>query len=200
MPAAVPPVDPAIAIPAGTRVVLELQTPVSTKTAKPGDAIAFVLRQPLLVGDRMLTPVGAQAGGQVVHSQKAGGFGKAGELLLSVKFVESNGVRVALKGLQPLKGADRSRGALAMASVPYAGLFAGFIRGGQIDVPAGTPFIAKVGKPVAFAEFDLASLPMAPVAPVAAVAEQPAVADATPDTAMAPTAPTTPTASAPAQP
>jgi hypothetical protein len=166
VPTAPPAADPAIAIPAGTRLVLELVAPVSSKTATPGEPIAFRLRQPLLLGDRVLMPAGATAGGLVIHAQKAGAYGKAGELLLAVRYVEANGVRIALRALEPIRGTDRSRTVTAVSAglsvVPYAGLLVGFVHGGQINVPAGTPFVAKVAKPVPFAGIDLASLPMAP--------------------------------------
>ncbi len=125
-----------VAVPVDTEVHLVLDAPVSTRTARPGDTFPLHVAEALSFEGRLLIPSGAHAVGQVIHAQKAGAFGKAGELIVTVRYVELDGRRIKLHKMQPRAGRDRSQAGIWVAAA--AGPFAAFVRGGQIDLPAGS--------------------------------------------------------------
>jgi hypothetical protein len=134
--------SPSAVVPKETEVHFALETPVSTATAKPGDVFRLRTTAPVVVDGVERIPAGTPATGQVVHAQKAGAFGKAGELILAVRRIDLAPTSVPMHKLEPLVGRDRSAGAMAVAVA--VGPFAAFVRGGQIVVPAGTEVIAFV--------------------------------------------------------
>lgn len=129
-------------IPKETEVHLALETPVSTATAKPGDVFRLRTLAPIVVDGAELVPAGAFATGQVVHAQKAGAFGKAGELILAVRRIDTEPKPIPMHKFEPRVGRDRT-GGTAAATVAI-GLFAAFIRGGQIVLPVDTEIVAYV--------------------------------------------------------
>lgn len=131
-------------IPARTIVVLELLQPISTRTAKPGDRFELRVAQPVLISGQTVIPTGSAAIGEVIHAQKGGVFGKAGELLLTVRHVEVNGQRIPMRLFQPAHGKDQT--GTAIATWIAVGVFAAFVRGGQIELPADTAISATVAK------------------------------------------------------
>ena len=128
-------------VPKDTEVRLALETPVSTATAKPGDIFRLRTLAPIVVDGIERVPAGAPATGQVVHAQKSGAFGKAGELILAVRRIDV-APPIPMHKFEPLVGRDRSAGATAAAVA--IGPFAAFVRGGQIVVPVGTEVVAYV--------------------------------------------------------
>ena len=128
-------------LPKDTEVRLALETPVSTATAKPGDIFRLRTLAPIVVDGVERVPAGAPATGQVVHAQKSGAFGKAGELILAVRRIDV-APPIPLHKLEPLVGRDRTNGVAAASAA--IGVFAAFIRGGQIVVPVGTEVVAYV--------------------------------------------------------
>ena len=138
-------------IPARTTVVLELLQPISTRTAKPGDRFELRVLEALLIAGHVVIPAGSPALGEVIHAQKGGVFGKPGELLLTVRHVAVGGQKIPMRLFQPARGKDHTGVAMAATvtaavTVPVAGLFAAFITGGQIELPAGTPVNAMVAR------------------------------------------------------
>src|SRR5437660_5773155 len=52
-------------LPAGTRLRVQMQTPVDTKTSNVGDAVEALLVEPVQNGGSILVPVGARLTGRV---------------------------------------------------------------------------------------------------------------------------------------
>lgn len=78
-------------LPAGTPVVVRLQQTVSSTTAGTGDHFSAVLDQPLMVGEKMVAPKGAEVVGQVVAVRKSGRLHNAGYLRLALVSVNIQG-------------------------------------------------------------------------------------------------------------
>lgn len=132
-----------LSIAVDTEVHLVLDAPVSTRTARPGDTFPLHVAEAVSVDGQVLVPAGAPAMGQVIHAQKAGAFGKAGELIVTVRYVEVDGRQIRLHKLVPRVGRDRTGAGTAVAAA--AGPFGAFVRGGQIDLAVGsalTSFLA----------------------------------------------------------
>ena len=134
-------------LPAGTRVDIEILDRVTSKLNKRGDAFAIRLASPIVAGGRTLIPAGAPGRGEVVHAAKAGGGGKAGELILAARYIEHEGRRIALRSFElSARGNDRGSEALAVATVASVAAF--LVTGGQVDVAAGTRASAKLAEPL----------------------------------------------------
>ncbi|MDT8757150.1 hypothetical protein MZO42_00430 [Sphingomonas psychrotolerans] len=152
---AVAPAESAIAsapvsIAAGTPVEIEFTTPLSSKTAKIDDMFRIRLTSPIVLNDKVVVPVGTLGTGQIVHAAKAGGGGKAGELIVTVRWLDHLGTRIPLRRLRMGgldRGADRREGAFGVSmAVPFAGFF---VRGGEKTIEPGTLANAIVAADVA---------------------------------------------------
>lgn len=131
-------------IPAGTPVQLQLLDDVGSR-GKRGDRFRIRLSEPLLQGDAVVVPAGAEGIGEITHAAKAGMAGKPGELLLAARYLVVDGRQVRLRAFHlGGSGSDRTGGALALAFA--TGPFALFLHGGEIRIPAGTTGNAKLAE------------------------------------------------------
>jgi hypothetical protein len=132
---------------AGVVVEVELAEGVSSKTHKRGDTFAIRLVSPVTVDGRTI-PAGTTGVGQVVDAASSGPLGRPAKLLLAARYLEVDGRQVPLHAFH-LGGAgkDQSNAILAASVIPVAGLLAGFIHGGEIEIPAGTHGQAKLAAP-----------------------------------------------------
>jgi len=151
----------AAAVPAGSPVFVELAQPVSSRTAKPGDMFPIRLVTPINLDGRLLVAAGAMGEGQVVDAGRTGALGRPAKLVLAARYIKTDSMRIDLRAFRlGAAGRDNSNTIMVASFVPYVGLLAVFMQGGEIEVPAGTVGQAKLA----------ADLP----APVSAVAPSPA--------------------------
>jgi hypothetical protein len=86
-------------VPAGTTIPLTLRTALSTKTAKPGDAVYLSSSFPVVVGGRVVIPAGVYVQGYVDGLQRGGKVkGRAQLMMHFVSMAFPNGVVIALPG------------------------------------------------------------------------------------------------------
>jgi hypothetical protein len=144
-PAAQPPVaeaSPAVSLlPALTMLKLEMVDGVSTRTTKRGDRFAIRLAEAIDLPGISL-PAGTTGHGEVVHAQKAGAAGRAGELILAARCLEVKGVCLKLRSLKVAPPHATERSDLALAVGVAAGPVGFLISGGHRDVAAGTALTA----------------------------------------------------------
>jgi hypothetical protein len=139
--------------PARTVVEVELAGPVSTRTQKTGDTFALRLATPLVVDDRILLRAGTPGVGEVVEAARPGLGGKAAKLVLTARYLQADGRRVPLTGLQ-LARAGRSNSmqasAVGLTGIVFAPLgFIGLaVRGGNVDLPEGVRASARLASDV----------------------------------------------------
>jgi hypothetical protein len=143
------PADACCTLAAGTEVRIELVDPISTKTEKEGERFAIRLAEPLVVDGQIVAPEGAMGVGEVVQAAKAGMGGKAAKLVLAAKYIEQDGRRIPLQGLQLTangKAHANEANAMGVAGIGFAplGVVAMFIHGEEVTLPPGTPGVAKV--------------------------------------------------------
>jgi len=131
-----------IQVPALTVMRLKLDDPLSSNVNKPGDRFRISVIEDVKVGDVVVIPAGSVGEGEVVHAAKSGAGGKAGELLLTARFLQVGEQTVRLRSLV-IGGAGKDRTDAVLATSFVAGPFALFIRGGVIIIPAGTEATAK---------------------------------------------------------
>jgi hypothetical protein len=86
-------------VPAGTKIPLALHSALSTKTAKPGDAVYLATTFPVIVGGRVVIPAGVFVQGYVDGLQRGGKVkGRAQLMMHFVSMAFPNGVVIALPG------------------------------------------------------------------------------------------------------
>lgn len=87
-------------VPAGTKVLLQLRNSINTKSAQPGDGVYLASTFPVVVGNRVLIPVGVYVQGVVDRVQRAGRVhGKAQLDMHFTTIVFPNGSVVEIPGI-----------------------------------------------------------------------------------------------------
>lgn len=141
-----------IRIPAGTIVEVELAAPLSSRTSQIGDRFALRLAAPLLMDGREIAPAGTPGAGEVIDADSSGFGGRQGKLILSGRYLEIGGQQVRIRGMRITGvGRDRSTGAMALSTIPYVGIGALFVHGGEIEMPEGASGVARIA-----ADFEVA--------------------------------------------
>jgi type IV secretion system protein VirB10 len=98
-------------VPAGTKVLLQLRSPVNTRSARPGDGVYLASIFPVVVGNRVLIPAGVYVQGVVDRVQRAGHIkGRAQLDMHFTSMIFPNGTVVEIPGLvDNLPGASKQR-------------------------------------------------------------------------------------------
>jgi len=97
------------AVPAGTKVLLQLRSSVNSKSAKPGDGVYLASTFPVVVGNRVLIPAGVYVQGVVDRVTRAGRMqGKAQLDMHFTSMIFPNGSVVEIPGIvNSLPGANK---------------------------------------------------------------------------------------------
>lgn len=129
-------------IPSKTPVYFTLDTTISSRTSLSGEQFQLKVAEDVVINGKVVIPRGTPATGEVIHAQKSSVFGKAGELLLVIRYIDFHGIKIKMRSFQPHQGKDATKAALGSSF--FIGPFAAFIRGGEIEVPADTMVQALV--------------------------------------------------------
>lgn len=87
-------------VPAGTKVLLQLRNSINTRSAKPGDGVYLSSTFPVVVGNRVMIPVGVYVQGVVDRVQRAGRIkGKAQLDMHFTSIIFPNGSVVEIPGM-----------------------------------------------------------------------------------------------------
>lgn len=143
-----------IRVPAMTAVEIETVDPVDSKSAKIGDTFAIRLIEPVRIDGKLILPVGTSGVGEVTHVAKAGWGGKAGELIVTTRFVQCGNLHIPLGHFHFGASGETRAGAALGASmiIPFAGIL---ISGGEMLLQAGTRGNAKISRDVFVAQDEL---------------------------------------------
>lgn len=147
------PATPARVLPAETEIHLRLLEAVASNTHKHGDRFKLEVAEPVVVDGQVVIPAGTACIGEVVHAAKAGFGGRAGELILTSRFVQLGEHQVKLRSFSAGHGTERVNLAMGLSFV-VVGLF---VQGNNIALPAGTDVFAKIA-----ADSELAVVPTVP--------------------------------------
>jgi hypothetical protein len=86
-----------LTVPVGTHLPLILRNGLTSKSAKPGDAVYFETTYPIAVGNRMAIPVGTFLRGQITEAKRPGRIRGRGEFrILLTEMTFSSGYTVTL--------------------------------------------------------------------------------------------------------
>lgn len=132
-----------IYIPKKTMLNVELIEPANSKTHKKNQQVEFKTTENLIINGVVVIHKGTIGMGYVYEVQKAGGFGRKGVLRIAGKEIKTlNNVSVPLrKGLEGKGKTDGGAVAVAAAVSLVGGLF---MKGSNINYPAGTDFQVEV--------------------------------------------------------
>ena len=146
---AVSPAAPVLRLPAGTVVEVELVDQLSSSTNRLADKFAIRLAQAISSDGVEVVAAGATGQGEVIDAARAGMGGKQGKLIISARYLDLNGRRVRIRGMT-FMAAGKSRVDLAtgVLLVPYVGIAAVFVQGGEIEIPAGARATVKLAEDV----------------------------------------------------
>ena len=133
----------------GTAVTIEILEPLDSALLKRGDKFRLRLAEPVLAEGKPVLAAGVEGMGEIVHAEKSRSGGKAGELLIAARYLETSGTKVPLRGLK-LGGRGKDNTNAAMATSFAVGPFALFVRGREIVIPAGTLAQAKIAQELHF--------------------------------------------------
>jgi len=115
--------DPSLTVPAGTKVLLSVESAVNTKTAKAGDGIYLKSTFPVIVGEHVLIPAGVYVQGIVDQVERPGRVkGRAKLLMHFTTMIFPNGQVVAIPGgVNNLPGSDGATVKNAEGEIEQAG-------------------------------------------------------------------------------
>lgn len=138
-----------VRLPAGTQIEIELVDGLSSKTSQIAERFAIRLAEPISVDGSVVLASGATGEGEVIDVAAAGINGKQGKLNISARYLDLDGRRVRIRGMALIStGTSRVDLATGMLLVPYVGLATVFVRGGNIELPAGTRATARLAEDV----------------------------------------------------
>lgn len=129
-------------IPLKTPIRFMLDTAISSRTAVLGSQFQLKVVDDLFINGVVVIPAGTPATGEIIHAQKSSVFGKAGELLLAIRYIDLHGQKIKMRSFQPYQGKDITNAALGASLA--VGMFAAFIRGGEVVTPEKTEVQALV--------------------------------------------------------
>lgn len=130
---------------AGTAVDIEISETINSSRHKRGDKFPLRLAKALVIDGHLLVPAGTPGIGEVVHAAAARGGGSPGELLIAARYFDFSGQKLPLRGMKlGIAGGDNTGMAFGVSFA--AGPFAMFIRGHEIEIPAGTRANAKTAQ------------------------------------------------------
>ena len=139
--------DTLVTVPALTPLYLRVDEELSSKKHKNGDRFAILIDEDVRIGDAVVIPAGSAGEGEVIHAARSGMGGKAGELLVTARFVRVGNREIRLRSFSlGAKGRDRSDQALGLAIV--TGPIGMFVVGGVMTIPRGTVAAAKTAEEI----------------------------------------------------
>ncbi|HKU81553.1 MAG TPA: hypothetical protein VJP76_05220, partial [Candidatus Tumulicola sp.] len=133
-------VDPNVApeqVPAGTPVHFHLTAALSSDESTSGQPFAFVLLEPIRVGDRVVAVAGAVGRGTLILAGHAGMKGHEGDLTLRLDSVPSaDGGQIVFDNQRfEINGTNEKAMSALAGFIPFVGFFAQFMRGQEIHLP-----------------------------------------------------------------
>jgi hypothetical protein len=146
-PETVEPAVPPLTIPEGTFIMIQLDGPVTSRTATRGDMFPISLAEPVIIDGVEVVPAGITGEGQVVHAAGKGFGGRAGELIVAARYLMWDEQRIALRGMR-ISAAGRNNTAEAIAASAVLTVAGLFVTGTSVDLPAGQIAVARLAQDI----------------------------------------------------
>jgi hypothetical protein len=105
-----------VSISEGTVVSLKILQDISSKSANVGDILEFETNEPIIIGDKVIIPIGTKAFGKVTEAAPRKMAGKAGKLNFTISYLNlANGKVIKLSNEQKANGKNKAGAAVAEA-------------------------------------------------------------------------------------
>lgn len=157
-------------VPANTLVKVSLVTPVNAKNLKVGDRIEIKSEEDVIENGRLLFAKGAPGYGEVTKVKRAGNFGRDAEVQIDFKALRTmDGTDASMALGEAAKEKMQSMAFAAGASIagiallgPIGIIGGAFVKGKNVDLPAGTELYIQTSEPMTI--YGLAAAESAPAA------------------------------------
>ncbi len=136
-----------ITIPEGTVLTVRLNQAVGSKISNAGDPFSAVVVEPVQVGDKVVIPKGAEAGGTVTEAVPLGRFKGGAKLALKLNSVTINGTKhdIQTTGVARSEKGKGKRTATMIGGGAGAGALIGALAGGGKGAAIGAVVGAGAG-------------------------------------------------------
>jgi len=129
----------------GTPIRVVTAQDITSKEAKPNDAVNFTVDEDVSVNGQVIVRNGTAAVGSVINVEKGGYLGKSGKLAIQVESTQTvDGGRLKLRAAKGNEGKDKSTSTAALSMI-ISPLFL-FKKGGEAKITAGTPVTVYVAE------------------------------------------------------
>jgi hypothetical protein len=135
-------------VPAGTPIMLNTRSQVSTKENKSGDEIYLDVAESVIFRGQVVIPAGAVVVGKIVGAERNGHFGKQGKINIKLSYVQTPWGPVKLQGNQYSEG--KSGVAASVATIAFVSWLGFLIHGTSATIPYGTKVQAYLAEPLMF--------------------------------------------------
>ena len=130
-------------LPDGTEIRVRLLVTVSSASAEERQPLLLEILEDVVVGGEIVVARAARAEGTVVRAQRRHGFGRRGKLALTVDRAQAvDGDMLPLGNKTSFRGDDRYSKAAVVTLI--FGPFGIFVKGQDVEIPAGTELSAYV--------------------------------------------------------
>jgi uncharacterized protein DUF2846 len=125
-----------IVVAEGTPINVTVAKEVTSKEAKPNDAVDFTVAEDLVINGQVVVRKGTPAVGSVINAEKGGYMGKSGKLAVQVESTTtSDGQKLKLRAAKGREGDDKTNSTMALSMISAAFLFR---KGGEAKIAPGT--------------------------------------------------------------
>ncbi len=132
-----------VLLPDGTEIRVRLLVTVSSASAEERQPLLLEILEDVVVGGEIVVARAARAEGTVVRAQRRRGFGRRGKLALTVDRAQAvDGDMLPLGNQTSFRGDDRY--SMAAVVTILTGPFGIFVKGQEVEIPAGTELSAYV--------------------------------------------------------
>lgn len=127
-------------VPEGTEFIVRTEDGLSSKTANEGDRFTIVLTEDVKLADGTILRAGYRGVGEIVEARKNGMMGKTGKINIRLSYLKVGEQRLRLRASKSAEGDHRT--GTQVVTLVLVGVFAGFVKGKNIEIPRGTQITA----------------------------------------------------------
>ncbi|HEX9947121.1 MAG TPA: hypothetical protein VGA98_06230 [Allosphingosinicella sp.] len=129
-------------LPANSEVVLTMNETVSSKSHRLGEKFSLTVAQDVKANGAVVIPRGTRAVAQITRRTGKGGFGKAGKMDFTFRYLDHNGMQIPIEGRHHQQGDSRT--GATVGAVVAAGLVGGMlVKGKSAKIEYGREFTVR---------------------------------------------------------